>query len=38
MDGLTELLLKCGLVMLFVFIILWGVNCLLRYFKRLSTS
>ena len=38
MDGLTELLLKCGLVMLFVFIILWGVNMLFRYFKKISIS
>lgn len=38
MGELTDLLLKCGLVMFFVFVILWGVNRLLLYFKKISTS
>jgi len=38
MEELTELLLKSGLVMVFMFIVLWGVNRLLLYFKRITTS
>jgi len=38
MDDLMELLLKSGLVMVFMFIVLWGCNRLLLYFKNLATK